>query len=123
MQVTILEFLALTKARMESQGHIETRHTTPDGGVCVYYRRPPTRQWVTVVNTHRMGRAARAKTNQSTRGSRRGSSSASSGTDPGDGDSDPEPPPGLSLWRHPRLGRCTPNLLRVLLRANREEGR
>ena len=46
---------------------------------------------------------------------RTSSSSSTSGTDPGDSDSDPPPPPRLTLWRHPRYGATSANLLRVLL--------
>lgn len=52
------------------------------------------------------------------RGSRR--SSSSSGDDSAGSDSDAEsssPPPRLSLWRHPRYGAITPDLLRILLAA------
>jgi len=44
------------------------------------------------------------------RGSRRGASRG----DPDDGESEP---PGLRLWRHPRYGRVTPNLLKLLVAA------
>jgi hypothetical protein len=58
------------------------------------------------------GRAPRAACNTRSRGSRRGTrASSSSSDDPG---GDPEPP-GLRLWRHPRWGAATPNLLRLLL--------
>jgi len=65
--------------------------------------------------TPRQRRAAPVRTTGSRRTS---SSSRTSSADPGD--SDPEPPPGLALWRHPRWGRCSPSLLRALLRAERE---
>ena len=46
-------------------------------------------------------------------------SSAASG-DSGS-DSDSPPPPRLSLWRHPRWGAVTPDLLRILLDTERGE--
>jgi hypothetical protein len=47
---------------------------------------------------------------------RAAASSSTSGSDPGD-DPPGEPPPRLTLWRHPRFGSATPNLLRRLVRA------
>lgn len=50
---------------------------------------------------------------------RTSSSSRTSSADPGGADSDPPPPPRLSLWRHPRWGAVTPELLRILLDTER----
>jgi hypothetical protein len=51
------------------------------------------------------------------RARRTAASSPTSSSDPPDS---PEPP-RLTLWRHPRFGSATPNLLRLLVRAQAEE--
>lgn len=50
-------------------------------------------------------------------GSRRGTSRSAGGGSSGDPDpsDSAEPELGLHLWRHPRFGSCSPNLLRVLV--------
>jgi hypothetical protein len=54
------------------------------------------------------------------RARRSSASSTTSSADPGDDGSEP-PPPQPRLWRHPRFGLCSPNLLRLLVRAQVEE--
>lgn len=92
--------------------------TTPEGTVYTISprRRPPRRQWVSVVNVHDRGRAARPATNGRTRGSRRAatSRSAGGGDDPDLAD-EAEPASGLRLWPTP-WGPCNRPLLRVLTR-------
>lgn len=53
------------------------------------------------------------------RARRTSSSSRTSSCDPGDHDS--SEPPRLTLWRHPRFGSATPNLLRLLVREQAAE--
>jgi len=51
---------------------------------------------------------------------RAAASSTTSGTDPGQDDGPShQPPPPLTLWRHPRYGATSPALLRVLLAVER----
>lgn len=64
------------------------------------------------------GRSQRLRTNHRARGSRRVTSRSAGGGSSGDPDDDPEPPP-LRLWRHPKWGSVSPNLLRILLREER----
>ncbi len=67
--------------------------------------------------------AARRRTGTRARGRRAAPArrtSASRGSPDGD-DGPGEPPPELRLWRHPRFGSATPNLLRLLVRAQAEE--
>jgi hypothetical protein len=67
--------------------------------------------------------AARRRTGTRARGRRAAPArrtSASRGSPDGDDGSGP-PPPELRLWRHPRFGSATPNLLRLLVRAQAEE--
>ena len=92
--------------------------TTPEGTVYTISprRRPPRRQWVSVVNVHHRGRAARPATNGRVRGSRRAATSRSAGGGSSGSDDDSESePPGLGLWWHPHFGSCSPNLLRALV--------
>lgn len=66
--------------------------------------------------------AARRRTGTRARGRRAAPArrtSASRGSP--DGDPDSSEPPRLTLWRHPRFGSATPNLLRLLVRAQAEE--
>jgi hypothetical protein len=53
------------------------------------------------------------------RARRTSSSSRTSGTDPSDSDPHSAGPPPLRLWRHPKYGATSPNLLLVLLDAGR----
>jgi hypothetical protein len=55
------------------------------------------------------------------RARRTSSSSRTSSCDPGSDGEPPPPPPRLTLWRHPRFGSATPNLLRLLVRQQAEE--
>jgi len=64
------------------------------------------------------GRAPRLRTNHRTRGSARSTRAGPSSSDDPPDESDSEPP-RLRLWRHPRFGSCSPNLLRVIVEAGR----
>lgn len=55
------------------------------------------------------------------RARRSSASSTTSSADPGGDPPDSPEPPRLTLWRHPRFGSATPNLLRLLVRAQAKE--
>jgi hypothetical protein len=60
--------------------------------------------------------ASRSRERRAAPARRTSSSSTTSGSDPGGSDSsDPPPPPEPKLWRHPRHGLGSPNLLRLLV--------
>lgn len=70
----------------------------------------------------RRGRAPRRPGNAHHRGSRRiASRSAGGGSSGSRGDPDDDPePPRLRLWRHPKWGACSPNLLKLLIREGQQ---
>jgi hypothetical protein len=63
-------------------------------------------------------RAARPRKRRERRHVARSTSSADGGSDD---DPPAPPPPSLRLWRHPRFGPITPELLAVLFRVYRDE--